>query len=336
VKTPGTMLAAAAALLIVSCGRSERTSAPAAAAKTSSPAAATAVNAAVYMCPMDRDVRGYGPGKCPRCGMALVTSIPDPVEYLVDVTTAAAPQPGVPVQLNFGITDPWKGNPVTRFMEVHERLYHAFVVSRDLQFFVHGHPEWRNNRFEYTATFPKPGMYRVLSDFYPEASVPQLSASTLFVGDVEPNPRPIVMAKDYAPKQGENVGVSMVSIPDAAIAGMPTRLRFALDRATGFEKYLGVWAHMLVASDDLIDMMHTHPSIANGGPEVEFTVVFPRPRTYRLWIQLQRNGTVNTVHFDVPVKAMPDEGATVRGFDGSMVPFPRSGPIGAGGWKVHG
>jgi len=96
----------------------------------------------------------------------------------------------------------------------------------------------------------------------------------------------------------------MASIPDAAIAGMPTRLRFALDQASGFEKYLGVWAHMLIASDDLIDMMHTHPSIANGGPEVEFTVVFPRARTYRLWIQLQRNGMVNTVHFDVPVKAM--------------------------------
>jgi hypothetical protein len=30
-------------------------------------------------------------------------------------------------------------------------------------------------------------------------------------------------------------------------------------------------------------------------------VVFPRPRTYRMWVQFQRNGVVNTVHFDVPV-----------------------------------
>jgi hypothetical protein len=28
----------------------------------------------------------------------------------------------------------------------------------------------------------------------------------------------------------------------------------------GLEKYLGAWGHMLAASDDLIDMTHTHPS----------------------------------------------------------------------------
>ena len=34
---------------------------------------------------------------------------------------------------------------------------------------------------------------------------------------------------------------------------------------------------------------------------MEFEVVFPRPGVYRLWLQLQSDGTVNTVHFDVPV-----------------------------------
>ena len=58
---------------------------------------------------------------------------------------------------------------------------------------------------------------------------------------------------------------------------------------------------MLAASDDLIDMMHEHPYRADGGPQVEFEVVFPRPRTYRVWVQFQRDGVVNTVHFDVPV-----------------------------------
>jgi len=146
-------------------------------------------------------------------------------------------------------------------------------------------------------------MYRILSDFYPEASAPQLVASTVFVG-AEPAINRATLSKDYSSKQDQNFGASLVTIPDAPVAGVPTRLRFTVGPTEGFEKYLGVWAHMLIASDDLIDMMHTHPSIANGGPAVEFTVVFPRARTYRLWIQLQRNGMVNTVHFDVPVKAM--------------------------------
>lgn len=58
---------------------------------------------------------------------------------------------------------------------------------------------------------------------------------------------------------------------------------------------------MLAASEDLIDMMHEHPYRADGGPEVEFEVAFPRPHTYRIWVQFQRDGVVNTVHFDVPV-----------------------------------
>ena len=58
------------------------------------------------------------------------------------------------------------------------------------------------------------------------------------------------------------------------------------------------------ASDDLIDMMHSHPFIADGGPQIQFNLVFPRARTYRVWVQFQRKGVVNTAHFDVPVKEL--------------------------------
>jgi hypothetical protein len=30
-------------------------------------------------------------------------------------------------------------------------------------------------------------------------------------------------------------------------------------------------------------------------------MVFPRPGAYRVWVQVQSAGIVNTVHFDVPV-----------------------------------
>ena len=36
---------------------------------------------------------------------------------------------------------------------------------------------------------------------------------------------------------------------------------------------------------------------------VQFNLVFPREGTYRVWVQFQRNGVVNTAYFDVPVKA---------------------------------
>ena len=59
---------------------------------------------------------------------------------------------------------------------------------------------------------------------------------------------------------------------------------------------------MLVGSDDLIDLIHTHPFIADGGPQMQFNVYFPRPRMYRIWVQFQRKGVVNTAIFDVSVK----------------------------------
>jgi hypothetical protein len=61
---------------------------------------------------------------------------------------------------------------------------------------------------------------------------------------------------------------------------------------------------MLSASDDLIDLSHQHPFIAEGGPDIQFNMVFARPRMYRVWVQFQRLGAVNTVHFDIPVREL--------------------------------
>jgi hypothetical protein len=33
-------------------------------------------------------------------------------------------------------------------------------------------------------------------------------------------------------------------------------------------------------------------------------MVFARARMYRVWVQFQRNGVVNTAHFDIPVKPL--------------------------------
>jgi hypothetical protein len=253
----------------------------------------------IYLCPMDQDIRSYEPGKCPRCGMTLVTSIPEPAEYHMSMSAEPPPMPGHSARLTFEIFDPWKGNRVTRFGIVHEKLFHAFIVSRDLQFFVHDHPEWKDGVFQYDLVFPKPGMYRVLGDFYPEAATPQLLTQTVFVpGEEGPLPS---LSRDYSDKHDRNLHIAMATNPPGPIAGEPTQLRFTLAPGAGIQRLLGAWGHMLAASDDLIDMMHEHPSLADGGPEMQFSLVFPRPRIYRVWVQFQRDGIVNTAHFDVPV-----------------------------------
>jgi hypothetical protein len=252
----------------------------------------------VYVCPMDRDIRAYAPGTCPRCGMTLQTSIPEPAEYRLVVNTGRL-EPGRPAHLTFEFFDPWKGNRVSKFSLVHEKLLHAFVVSRDLQFFEHDHPSWTGERFEDDLVLPKPGMYRVLADMFPEAATPQLLVQTIFVPGEEP-PRQR-LSKDDTAKRDHNLTVSITTNPPEPVAGEQTQLRLTLSPADGIERLLGAWGHMLAASEDLIDLMHEHPSSADGGSEMQFSLIFPRAGIYRVWTQFQRQGIVNTVHFDVPV-----------------------------------
>ena len=258
----------------------------------------------IYACPMDPDVRGHDPGTCPRCGMKLVAGIPDPVEYTMDLNVIPpAPKPLQPTRFEFLVRDPWKERPVTKFQIVHERLFHLFVVSQDLKFFVHDHPIFeKDGVFHYDLALPTPGMYRILGDFYPDGATPQLIAKTVLVAGKAP--APIKLTRDYSTKDAGNMQVELVTDPPQPIAHTKTMMFFKVKPGDGLEKYLGAWGHMLAASDDLIDLIHTHPFLADGGPEIQFNMIFPRAVPYRVWVQFQRNGVVNTAYFDVPVEEL--------------------------------
>jgi hypothetical protein len=256
-----------------------------------------------YVCPMDPEVRAAVPGKCPRCGMTLRLGVPEYVEYPMDLgLVPRVPRPGEPVEMTFRIRDP-KGAPVPKFEIVHEKLFHLFLVSQDLGFFLHDHPVAAGaGTFHYTARLPKPGLYRVLGDYYPAGGTPQLTERTVILpGARLETPR---LAPDLAPKHAENMDVELVMDPPQPLAGYKTMLFFRVRPADGLEQYIGAWGHMLAASDDLIDLIHTHPFLADGGPQIQFNVIFPRARTYRLWVQFQRKGVVNTAVFTIPVEEL--------------------------------
>ena len=167
------------------------------------------------------------------------------------------------------------------------------------------HPEPRpDGTFLLRTTLPKAGIYRLLSDYYPAGGVPQLTPKTIATAGYT---APLVQAElmpDLKPKRGENLQIELVTEPPQPIAGQKTLMFFKLEPADGIEPYLGAWGHMLTASNDLIDLMHNHPSLADGGPRVQFDLYFPREASYRIWVQFQRLGKVNTVAFTVPVSRL--------------------------------
>ena len=258
----------------------------------------------VYQCPMDPEVRSNIPGVCPRCGMKLASHIPEPIEFPMDLkVTPQVFKAGQKVQLEFAVHDPQNAKLIEHFQIVHEKLFHLFVVSRDMTFFLHDHPVLGDDgTFRFEMAFPKPGMYRALGDFFPDGATPQLNAKTVMVpGGSQAAPQ---LTRDYSTKDSGNMHVSLTTDPPQPYPGVKTIMFFKLDPAEGLEKYIGAWGHMLAASDDLIDLIHTHPFIADGGPQMQFNVYFPRERTYRVWVQFQRKGVVNTAYFDVPVQEL--------------------------------
>ena len=259
-----------------------------------------------YVCPMDKDVRSDKPGFCPRCGMKLVLGIPDDVEYPMELTVHPAVfRAGEKVRLKFRIVNPRTGKTVDHYEVVHERLFHMFLVSEDLQYFVHDHPVFQpDGTFLYDETFPKPGMYRVAGDFYPTGGTPQLIAKTVIVPGGEVSLASPSLKPELGVSHCANMDVELVTEPPQPIAGMKTLLFFHINPGDGIEKYIGAWGHMLVASDDLIDLIHDHPFIADGGPKMQFNIIFPRSHTYRIWVQFQRKGVVNTASFTVPVSEL--------------------------------
>lgn len=260
----------------------------------------------LFVCPMDPEVHSPTPGKCPRCGMALVAGIPQPVEYPMEFRAQPRQIPaGREVMLEFRVLNPTTKKPVTKFETIHEKLFHLFLVSHDLEYFSHEHPEFTETGwFRLQTTLPKPGTYRLLADFDPSGGTPQLAAKTFstagFVAPLESSiPHP---PADLSPKQGPNLEVELKADPWPPIAGTKTMLFFTVKPAEGLEQYIGAWAHMLAVSNDLIDTIHSHPFLADGGPNLQFNIFFPRAATYRLWVQFQRQGVVNTVAFTVPVE----------------------------------
>jgi len=256
-----------------------------------------------WVCPMHPDVHSDKPGVCPRCGMALLLHVPDWVEYHVQMShSPSLLNPGTNAIITLRVLDPETSKPIEHFELVHEKLMHVFLVSENLEFFAHLHPTPEaDGSFRLQVRLPQAGMYRLLADYYPSGSVPQLTLKTLFVSGSSQTAQ---LRPAPGPSRANNLTASLRFDPEQPLAGLETKLFFELDPANGLEPYLGAWGHMLMASADLIDLIHVHPLRANGGPIVQFNVIFPRPGFYRIWAQFQRSGMVNTVEFTVPVKAI--------------------------------
>ena len=292
-----------------------------------------------YVCPMHPDYTVDIEGKCPRCGMALVRAAPyDVRDYRLDFATVpAVVKPGQKTTLRFRVFHPGTGEPIKRFEPVHEKQYHLFVISQDMEYFQHIHPvQQADGSWSIDVTLPKAGYYKVLSDFMPGGGSSQFIAHPLvtanYAGDLAGDSAHLIPDAVWT-KTVDDITATVALDPQTFIAGLYGHLNFSLtDTGSGrpitdLQTYLGAFGHTLIMSEDMIHYVHSHPldilaqagddgtppqfmippgadlEKLRGGPEVSFEGLMPQPGLYRAWTQFRRNDKIYTFAFTFNVSA---------------------------------
>ncbi|APO48327.1 hypothetical protein BS614_19980 [Paenibacillus xylanexedens] len=207
--------------------------------------------------------------------------------------------------LTIQITDA-DGNPVNEFEMGHEKRMHLIVVSKDLSYFNHIHPDYKGDgKFAIETSFPAGGEYKILADFVPKGGASTTLSEWVNVGGQEKAQKPVQADSNLVKEvDGKKIELSL----STKKANNDVNLTFnIMDASTNeginnLEQYLGAVGHVVILSEDAEQYLHVHPTEEKAtGPKAEFMTSFPHSGIYKIWGQFQHDGEVFTVPFVVDV-----------------------------------
>ncbi|MFC5529617.1 hypothetical protein [Cohnella yongneupensis] len=203
------------------------------------------------------------------------------------------------------------GAPIDQFEVNHEKLLHLIVISKDLSYFNHIHPEYKGNGvFEIANDFPAGGEYRLIADFKVAGGDSMTKMVWVKVDGKSAKPAPVMMDTNLNKIfEGKHVKLAM----DQPAAGKELTLKFSFaDAATGqpitdLQPYLGAIGHVVILSQDGEQYLHVHADEGQGtGPDAAFETSFPKSGTYKIWGQFQRENQVITVSYVVSIPSVQE------------------------------
>ncbi len=249
--------------------------------------------------------------------------------YAARVSTSAAAMAGKPTTLNIRIVNAGTRKLVRAFELTHEKRMHFLLVSEDMAWFSHEHPELgKDGVFRLRTTFPRPGRYHLYADFTPADGDNQILTMPFSVGGTG---TPIVAASAARPLKPDTTLTRRFDDLRISVAIQPKTLRreqsaiitYTIRDSQGrpvrnIEPYLGAMGHLMAIRQDGREVVHTHalhavtpgnevkeagelhltPAMSTAsGPAFSFKVSLPTAGIYRVWAQFQRRGKVITVPF---------------------------------------
>lgn len=300
----GMALIATSSLLMLSCNSGEATK------QTSSQVKQTAMaDAHAYACPMHPKVTGKAGDACPKCGMALKPSKKTPeatggyyMQFAANTTTIA---PDKEVVLSFTPKKKEAPNEQVALDVAHEKKIHLILVSDDLSWFDHVHPEaTANGAYAVKVTFPAPGKYKVYADYKPSGGAQVVDQFDINVEGSAP------AAKKFSEeKLSGTSGEYTFTIAPAGgqlLTGAATHMEGVVKKngqpvdVNTLDNYLGAQALIVIISLNEKEYLHVHPEVAKG--KFDIHTAFDKPGIYRGWIQFNSDNKLHTIDFTLNVK----------------------------------
>jgi hypothetical protein len=172
------------------------------------------------------------------------------------------------------------GGTVRDFDVEHERRLHLIVAGRGSGAFLHLHPAQRaDGSWTTPLRLPQRGSYRVFADFTTGGERRTLGIDVVGTGAGRAVTRAIRPYDVQLDRDGE-------------------RLEFRVTRngePVEVEPYLGAGGHLVVLREGDLAYVHAHAE----EDELAFDVPFPGEGRYRLYLQFQVDGVVETARFEV-------------------------------------
>ena len=278
-----------------------------------------------YACPMHAEVTGKEGETCPKCGMKLELVSADKAgntnTYFMAFKNEPAVEAGKAAKLSF--TPSIKGNESEMVpLDIqHDKKLHLIVVSKDLSYFDHIHPEFQasgsydinvlpkgvnysNGRFHNETKFEQGGDYVLFADYVPSGANHQLERIELNVSGSPYKAQKYTASKTVSMTDGYEIslepeGGKFFSDGTSHISGIIKKDGKEVP-ADSFENYLAAKAHVVVISEDTQNYLHVHPEVVNGRLDLHTT--FGKAGMFRGWMQFQTNGEVHTADFVIKVE----------------------------------
>jgi hypothetical protein len=199
--------------------------------------------------------------------------------------------------LRFRVVDDRRAT-VRDFDVEHERRMHLIIARRDLTGFQHLHPEQADDgSWSTPVRLDAAGSYRMFADFSHGGEAQTLATDLRVDGaaDLEDLPAPATSAVSDG-------GYDVRLDAGASAPGEEAHLRFQITsrgEPVRTEPYLGAGGHLVALREGDLAFLHVHPL---SGDAVEFGATFPTAGRYRLFLQFQHDGHVQTVAFTHEVR----------------------------------